>query len=1054
MTNSKNFRHTHSSPGLYFSESEFPVQSKNIGITKLGLVGETVKGPAFQVIDVTNWNEYKRYFGGTSTEKFKGSQYPKYEAPYIAKEYLTQSQSLQMVRVLGLSGVNAGPAWVITGYGPTDEYTETKPMVIAILRSRGEHKKAKFIRNKQGDECNDKYTFDDILYYAESVSIAEDDELYLSGTNCNPNFDKKTNSFTVNRNNFGRFKLVVTTSEKTTKSYSVSLNPTDQNYIYNVLGSNPQVGDSAIYVEELYDVALKQMIEEEKITTLGKAEKLPMFKNTRLLPKLRPVNDILTRDSKELRKSDLGKRFLYSKELSKGIEIKMSENGLTWDNSEADKSDGHIFTVFSNTKNDGSVEYFYGEIYKKENTTKIFEDSLGVVTKDTDGDYYRDVVYVNRQGVYYFKQTANEGVKSLEIDLNNYKSAYRYSSTPWVVSEIKGNGTDIDLVKLFRFHTISDGNNSVSEVKVSIENIDPTNGVFDVIVRDFNDTDNTPIILERYRGVNLVQGTPNFISLRIGDISNSFESKSKYITVEVNEDEKIKTSIPSGFLGYPVRNYYGGCIGAELGNKILQKPKLQYNTTVRNGVRPNRQYFGLSNLVGIDTDILRYKGVEAYNNFPEQLTVGFHLDSRILNGYRGKDGSKTQNNIKQTLSVDGVFGYGFDTVDKNITVGNSNKEPRIGSEALMMETIYENKGYRKFTVCFYGGFDGFDYYRTSRSTTDEFRAEKYRGEIDPRSGDGDNFSVIQNPENYGFEKTDKVITSDYYAYLSAIRMFANPKDTKINLLATSGVDYVNNNSLVNKVVEMVEEERGDCLYVMTTPDKPFGAYDSVSEMYTASDAVVNLEDSGVDSPWCCTFYPWVKYLDTANNEYIYLPPTKDVVRNMAKTDSQLYPWIASAGWERGEVNGLKCRKNLSVSEQDTLYDGRINFINSFASEGMRIWGDKNLQVAESHAHMNRISKRRCLIRLREIISQSTIGLLFNPNDQTQVKAFETTIQNIISNFVQKRAFVDAKVVIDESPETLDRLELNGMIYIKFMPNTEYIGVGFVATPNSVSFDDI
>ena len=72
----------------YFNESELSVASKSLGITNLGLAGETVKGPAFQPIEVGSWAEYQRYFGGTSTEKYSGSQYPKYELPYIAKTYL------------------------------------------------------------------------------------------------------------------------------------------------------------------------------------------------------------------------------------------------------------------------------------------------------------------------------------------------------------------------------------------------------------------------------------------------------------------------------------------------------------------------------------------------------------------------------------------------------------------------------------------------------------------------------------------------------------------------------------------------------------------------------------------------------------------------------------------------------------------------------------------------------------------------------------------------------------------------------------------------------
>lgn len=129
MADKKTLKRVHATPGVYFSEMELTYSAKSMGITRLGVAGETQKGPAFQPIEITDWAEFQRYFGGTNTEKFIGSQYPKYELPYIAKEYLTQSQQLQVCRVLGLSGVNAGAAWLITAYykTPTTPTTPTTP---------------------------------------------------------------------------------------------------------------------------------------------------------------------------------------------------------------------------------------------------------------------------------------------------------------------------------------------------------------------------------------------------------------------------------------------------------------------------------------------------------------------------------------------------------------------------------------------------------------------------------------------------------------------------------------------------------------------------------------------------------------------------------------------------------------------------------------------------------------------------------------------------------------------------------------------------------------
>ena len=92
----------HVSPGVYTEEKDVTYSAKSLGITSLGLVGETLKGPAFQNIPIKDWTEFTEYFGGTSPEKYVGTGLPKYELPYIAKEYLNDSNNLNVVRVLGI----------------------------------------------------------------------------------------------------------------------------------------------------------------------------------------------------------------------------------------------------------------------------------------------------------------------------------------------------------------------------------------------------------------------------------------------------------------------------------------------------------------------------------------------------------------------------------------------------------------------------------------------------------------------------------------------------------------------------------------------------------------------------------------------------------------------------------------------------------------------------------------------------------------------------------------------------------------------------------------
>ena len=1160
-TTNNNARQTHVSPGIYTKEVDLTYAAKSLGITTLGVVGETVKGPAFQPILVDSWRTYQNYFGGTSTEKFRGSQYPKYELPYIAKSYLEESQQLQVCRVLGLSGVNAGAAWLLTAASDESgkQYTDDKPLVIGVLRSRGEHRKAAFVKpmDEPAGICEDVYEYDKIVYFAKDVKMTQSADLVL-GNSCKPGFDQNKKEFTMDVLNYGTFTLVVTTNEDEDedekKKYSVTLNPSDKNYILNVLGTDPSKGDSEIYVEELYDVAIQQLIERGDIDHIALKDKekgeLYSYKDIKIVPSHKPVYDLLVEDESMLTRRYVGRRYLYSSKESvnenNGSPLKVhvsTDKGKSW--TATSGIVGHIYTVVPFTKEDGSREYYYGEYVSTtangtviiggteyqvvDNKVTIGKTEYDVVegkvtigsveypvtlypfiydgkeysvvdSKVTiDGTKYdvvgnkvtigkteydvvegkvtiRRVLYPSfeknfetewlktehklTEGTQVFEDavevlidnltyiaTVDEGkpvVRPVTLDFNNYKEAYRYASTPWIVSEMKGSAENVELTKLFRFHTISDGSASNTEVKVSLANIDPENGTFDVLVRNFYDTDSAPVVLERYTQCNLIPGSSNYIAYKIGSTNEDYETRSNYITVEVNETDKTKISVPAGFLGYPVRCFDGAMvnIGDEKQPKV-QSPYFQYNTNVDEEIRINKQYFGISDLTGIDEDILRYKGVEAYNELSEGLSPCFHLDSRIL------EKREKINGLEQTVSVDGVVYDNWVTVDKS-NVTDYGIEPRLGNEDTMFGTIYEDKRYRKFTVAFYGGWDGWDYFRDQRSNDDSFTYNKYRGSLNRISGEGVSFSVIRDPEAYGFD--NKAITSDYYAYLYGIRQFANPKSIDINVFATPGIDYVNNKSLVEEAIEMIETERADSVYVITTPDKPSGAGDGVAEMYTPYDAVANLEDSEIDSNYACTYYPWVKYFDQDNSQYIYLPVTKDIVRNFAMTDNTTYPWFAAAGWNRGTVYGVKSKRNLKLAEQDALYDGRINFINSFPDEGMKLWGDKNLQERESQ--MNRISKRRLLVHIRKLLAVACVGLLFDPNDNSTVKSFKSAVEPILQDIVKKRGLTDFRIEVDDSQEARDRLELNGKIYLKLQPNLEYIDLSLIITPSGISFDDI
>ena len=243
---------------------------------------------------------------------------------------------------------------------------------------------------------------------------------------------------------------------------------------------------------------------------------------------------------------------------------------------------------------------------------------------------------------------------------------------------------------------------------------------------------------------------------------------------------------------------------------------------------------------------------------------------------------------------------------------------------------------------------------------------------------------------------------------------------------------------------MVENERADSLYIMNSPNIT-GA--------TATDSIVSaLDDAGIDSNYSATYWPWIQVRDTDNATQLYIPPTAEVVRNIALTDNVSYPWFAVAGYSRGIVNSIKAYKKLTLDERDNLYKNRINPIATFSDTGTIIWGNKTLQVKESA--LDRINVRRLLLRARKLISAVAIRLLFEQNDEQVRNEFLRLVNPILESIKKERGLYEFRVSVSNDPEDIDANTLRGKIYIKPTRSLEFIDLEFIITPTGASFENI
>jgi hypothetical protein len=1081
MANSKVFV----SPGVYTSEVDLSFVASSVGITTLGIVGETLKGPAFEPIFISSYDEFQTMFGGTSPEKFVNTQIPKYEAAYIAKSYLQQSNQLFVTRILGLSGYDAGPSWSIKTIANVDQSTiaatgTTSPApsnptinfsAIGDTLTLVEASEFNYVFDPTGipeidnnldvpyqkfDGSVSTFREDIVSFLQELVQTAIDGgvpayenqpHIYYFGSIQDSDYATNlSNGLTASTNVFGVPGIPLSANTLTNPTndpwYYSNFTNTNGNYYGFSFYINQTPGSGTFsnfttYYTGFYEVFIQG------------------FSGTSFTDYDNVVVSTLRSRGIATYTSDNGPVYQVSATTGVNMVCSGSYSAVT-------KNPFSTFKISGITRTNQAFEF---ETSMDATNTNFITKVFG--TTNFEKPRTEVPLFVEERYSNMLRWAYNKGyIRGLSCDLieldsarnnatssiANYLEQYKTPETPWVVSELRGN----TVYQLFKFVLISDGSEANTQVKISLANMSFENGTFDVLVRDYFDTDSNPVVIEKFTNCSLDPTLNNYVAQRIGTSDGEYRLISKFIMVKMNPDAPAD-ALPCGFEGYVMREYSASTAtippfapyktsynfpGEVVYNPPFGIPSGAGVTITSSGDNVRRTYLGFSDKIGIDSDFLDYKGKKSVSDFCtinesdfqswKYLTKGFHMD---------KDATGVTISNEYVTSGSVAFEVGAASFQ---------------SDPESQENPYYRISARKFTVLPYGGFDGWDIYREYRTNDDSFvlGGRGYRkgacssARYPTANGEGlfRNITINQNEVDWA--------NTDYYAYLLGIQTFANPESVNINVFVTPGIDYVNNPKLVEQTINMVELDRADSIYIVTTPDYqmfvPTTSFES--DQILPEDAIDTLNNSDIDSNYTATYYPWLLTRDNVNNTQIYIPPTAEVTRNLALTDNVAFPWFATAGYTRGLVNSVKARKKLSQTDRDVLYEGRINPIATFSDVGTVIWGNKTLQIKQSA--LDRINVRRLLLQARKLISAVAVRLLFEQNDAIVRQQFLDAVNPILDSIRRDRGLYDFRVTVSNSVEDLDNNRLVGSIYIKPTKSLEFIDITFYITPTGASFENI
>ncbi len=199
------------SPGYKFRERDLSFVVRNVGITTLGAVGETEKGPAFETVFIEDKGQFRTRKTGAAT--FTGIRYD-----FTANTVVNGSGTVDQI------------AYTVTGAS----YADYEDMVLAVIRSRGD--------------------------------VTDNDDAAPT-----TRFDTDTLTMISNETNsgigdiFGSFELQAFKAgdsvdpDPSTETFVVSLDPNATEYLPNVIGDQPKNKNSKIWCEAVYGDLIKKL---------------------------------------------------------------------------------------------------------------------------------------------------------------------------------------------------------------------------------------------------------------------------------------------------------------------------------------------------------------------------------------------------------------------------------------------------------------------------------------------------------------------------------------------------------------------------------------------------------------------------------------------------------------------------------------------------------------------------------------------------------------------------------------------------------------------------
>jgi hypothetical protein len=269
--------------------------------------------------------------------------------------------------------------------------------------------------------------------------------------------------------------------------------------------------------------------------------------------------------------------------------------------------------------------------------------------------------------------------------------------------------------------------------------------------------------------------------------------------------------------------------------------------------------------------------------------------------------------------------------------------------------------------------------------------------------------------------------------------------------------------VVEKITEIAGEIRKDCFAIIDAPRQL--TLDGAAPKIRRSKITNNFDKtigralryvSGLNSSYVAGYYNWLRTTDQYSGTSIWIPPTTKIIGNYCYLNINNLPWLAPAGLTYGLINGCHAiSHNPDSQEEDQIYLKSWNYIKQYPFDGLVIEGQRTMLGKESV--FERVNVRLLFLDLERFAYQVSRTFKYQVNNAYTREQFVQTLKPKFEDYTLRGGIYEYMIKVDDTnntPETIDAMELHGDIFVKPAKLIEYVLLNFIGTTTATNFQEL